>query len=450
MKVVIVGSGYVGLVTGACLSDTGASVVCVDVDASKIDRLQRGEMPIYEPGLEALVRRNMAKARLRFTTDLAEALVEADVAFIAVGTPPGDDGSADLSQVLGVASSIGRALATSPTDYLVVVTKSTVPVGTATKVGAHLRASIEHARRAGVEPSLFDVASNPEFLKEGAAIEDFARPDRIVIGVETERAQAVLERLYRPFLLNARPVMFMDIASAEITKYAANAMLATRISFMNTIAALCDAVGADVSLVRRGIGSDPRIGQSFLYAGPGYGGSCFPKDVRALHATAVSLGVDFGILREVEAANERQKSVPVAKLRALIDRVDGSLAGVSVALWGLAFKPNTDDIRDAPALTVIAELLEAGADVRLYDPVAALPTGMFDAVTVCGEPYEATAGADVLVLLTEWTEFRNVDPALLGMRRPLIVDARNVLDTETLIEHGFTVASIGRPLNTPA
>ena len=449
MKVVIVGSGYVGLVTGACLSDTGANVVCVDVDASKIDRLRRGEMPIYEPGLEALVRRNMAKARLHFTTDLADALVEADVAFIAVGTPPGDDGSADLSQVLGVASSIGRALATRPTDYLVVVTKSTVPVGTAFKVASHLRTSAASAAQIGVEPSEFDVASNPEFLKEGAAIEDFARPDRIVIGVETERAQAVLERLYRPFLLNARPVMFMDIASAEITKYAANAMLATRISFMNTIAALCDAVGADVSLVRRGIGSDPRIGQSFLYAGPGYGGSCFPKDVRALHATAESLGVDFGILREVEAANERQKSVPVAKLRALIDRVDGSLAGVTVALWGLAFKPNTDDIRDAPALTVISELLDAGADVRLYDPVAALPSGMFDAVTVCGEPYEATVGADALVLLTEWPEFRNVDPALLAMRRPLIVDARNVLDTETLAEHGFTVASIGRPLNTP-
>ncbi len=449
MKVVIVGSGYVGLVTGACLSDTGANVVCVDVDASKIEQLQRGEMPIYEPGLEALVRRNTAKARLRFTTDLADALLEADVAFIAVGTPPGDDGSADLSQVLSVASSIGRALATRPTDYLVVVTKSTVPVGTAFKVAAHLRTSAAAAAQAGVEVTEFDVASNPEFLKEGAAIEDFARPDRIVIGVETERAQAVLERLYRPFLLNARPVMFMDLASAEITKYAANAMLATRISFMNTIAALCDAVGADVSLVRRGIGSDPRIGDSFLYAGPGYGGSCFPKDVRALHATAQSLGVDFGILREVEAANERQKSVPVAKLRALIDRVDGPLDGVTVALWGLAFKPNTDDIRDAPALTVIAELLDAGADVRLYDPVAALPSGMFDAVTVCGEPYEATVGADALVLLTEWPEFRNVEPALLAMRRPLIVDARNVLDTETLAEHGFTVASIGRPLTIP-
>ncbi len=449
MKVVIVGSGYVGLVTGACLSDTGANVVCVDLDASKIEGLRRGAMPIYEPGLEALVRRNLKKGRLAFSTDLGDALVGADVAFIAVGTPPGHDGSADLSQVLGVASSIGRVLATRPTDYLVVVTKSTVPVGTAAKVSARLRSSIEEAHQVEVEPTEFDVASNPEFLKEGAAIDDFARPDRIVIGVETERAQAVLERLYRPFLLNARPVMFMDLASAEITKYAANAMLATRISFMNTIAALCDAVGADVSLVRRGIGSDPRIGNAFLYAGPGYGGSCFPKDVRALRATAEGLGVDFGILREVETANERQKSVPVAKLRALIDQVDGSLDGVTVALWGLAFKPNTDDIRDAPALTVIAELLDAGADVRLYDPVAVLPAGVFDAVTVCSEPYAATAGADVLMLLTEWAEFRNLDPALLGLRRPLIVDARNVLDAETLAEHGFTVASIGRPLSSP-
>ena len=449
MKVVIVGSGYVGLVTGACLSDTGATVVCVDVDAAKIARLERNEMPIYEPGLEALVLRNVAKQRLRFTTDLADALIDADVAFIAVGTPPGDDGSADLSQVLGVADSIGQALTRRPTDYLVVVTKSTVPVGTATKVADRLRASQKALRQADVVPSEFDVASNPEFLKEGAAIEDFARPDRIVIGVETERAQAVLERLYRPFLLNARPVMFMDIASAEITKYAANAMLATRISFMNTIASLCDAVGADVSLVRRGIGSDARIGQSFLYAGPGYGGSCFPKDVRALHATAESFGIDFAMLREVEAVNERQKSIPVAKLRALID-MPGSLEGITVAIWGLAFKPNTDDIRDAPALTVIGELLDAGATVRLYDPVASLPQGTFDAVVVCRDPYAATEGADALVLLTEWPEFRNVDPTMLHLRRPLIVDARNVLDTETLSEHGFTISSIGRPTVLPS
>lgn len=449
MKVVIVGSGYVGLVTGACLSETGANVVCVDADAGKVAMLERGEMPIYEPGLEALVRRNVGKSRLRFTTDLDDALIESDVAFIAVGTPPGDDGSADLSQVLGVANSIGRALASRPTEYLVVVTKSTVPVGTAEKVSENIRTSINTTRGADVQPSEFDVASNPEFLKEGAAIEDFARPDRIVIGVETERAQAVLERLYRPFLLNARPVMFMDIASAEITKYAANAMLATRISFMNSIAALCDAVGADVSLVRRGIGSDPRIGQSFLYAGPGYGGSCFPKDVRALHATAQGLGIDFGILREVEAANERQKSVPVAKLRELLGRPIGSLNGIEIAMWGLAFKPNTDDTRDSPALTVIGELLNAGAAVRLYDPVASLPPGVFDSVHVCVGPYEATDGADVLVLLTEWAEFRNVDPGLLRMRRRLIVDARNVLDAETLAEAGFTIASIGRPLTTP-
>jgi UDPglucose 6-dehydrogenase len=448
MKVVIVGSGYVGLVTGACLSDTGATVVCVDVDAAKIERLMRGEMPIYEPGLEALVLRNVTKQRLRFTTDLREALIDADVAFIAVGTPPGDDGSADLSQVLGVADSIGAALATAPTDYVVVVTKSTVPVGTATKVADRLHSSREAHRVADIAPSEFDVASNPEFLKEGAAIEDFARPDRIVIGVETERAQAVLERLYRPFLLNARPVLFMDIASAEITKYAANAMLATRISFMNSIASLCDAVGADVSLVRRGIGSDARIGQSFLYAGPGYGGSCFPKDVRALHATADQFGLDFGMLREVEAVNERQKSVPVAKLRALLGD-PASLDGLTVAVWGLAFKPNTDDIRDAPALTVISELLAAGATVRLYDPVATLAPGMFSEVVVCDDPYKATNGADALVLLTEWPEFRMIDPALLQLRQPLIVDARNVLDTETLAEHGFTIACIGRPTVQP-
>ena len=448
MKVVVVGSGYVGLVTGASLSDTGANVVCVDVDAAKIARLERGEMPIYEPGLEALVLRNVAKKRLRFTTDLTDALRDADVAFIAVGTPPGDDGSADLSQVLGVADSIGAALAQRPTNYLVVVTKSTVPVGTAINVAARLLASRNAHRQPDVDPSEFDVASNPEFLKEGAAIEDFARPDRIVIGVETERAQAVLERLYRPFLLNARPVMFMDIASAEITKYAANAMLALRISFMNTIAALCDAVGADVSLVRRGIGSDSRIGQSFLYAGPGYGGSCFPKDVRALHATAESFGIDFAMLREVEAVNERQKSVPVAKLRTLLE-AHGSLDGITIAIWGLAFKPHTDDIRDAPALTVIRELVEAGATVRLYDPVARLPPGTFETVVVCRDPYAATDGADALVLLTEWPEFRNVDPALIRLRRPLIIDARNVLDTEALAEHGFTIGSIGRPTVMP-
>ncbi len=448
MKVVIIGSGYVGLVTGACLSDTGATVVCVDVNAEKIERLTRGEMPIYEPGLEALVLRNVAKQRLHFTTDLGDALLDADVAFIAVGTPPGDDGSADLSQVLSVADSIGQALSRRPTPYIVVVTKSTVPVGTAAKVAGRLQSSLQAHSQPDITPSEFDVASNPEFLKEGAAIEDFARPDRIVIGVETERAQAVLERLYRPFLLNARPVIFMDIASAEITKYAANAMLALRISFMNTIASLCDAVGADVSLVRRGIGSDARIGQSFLYAGPGYGGSCFPKDVRALHATTEGFGIDFGLLREVEAVNDRQKSVPVAKLRALLNRSE-SLDGLAIAVWGLAFKPNTDDIRDSPALTVIGELLAAGASVRLYDPVATLSPGMFEAVVVCDDPYKATNGADALMLLTEWPEFRNIDPSQLQLRQSLIVDARNVLDTETLAEHGFTIASIGRPTVLP-
>jgi UDPglucose 6-dehydrogenase len=464
MKVVVVGSGYVGLVTGACLSDTGASVVCVDVNAEKISGLQRGEIPIFEPGLDELVARNAKKGRLMFSTDLVNSLTNADVLFIAVGTPPGADGSADIAQVLGVGKAIGAALASRPTEYLVVVTKSTVPVGTSAKLSSAIAESIEtelsthtrsdgriHATSGGssIGPSLFDVASNPEFLKEGAAIDDFAKPDRIVIGVESERAQAVLERLYRPFLLNARPVIFMDLASAEITKYAANAMLATRISFMNSIAVLCDAVGADVSLVRRGIGTDARIGSSFLYPGVGYGGSCFPKDVRALHATAEDLGVDFGILREVEAANERQKRLAVSKARLLLDRPIGSLEGLVFGLWGLAFKPNTDDIRDAPALATIQELLADGAEVRLYDPVAKLPEALLKGVRVCEDPYEASQGADVLVLVTEWPEFRTIDPAQLGMRQKLIVDGRNVLDVDQLVEHGFTIASIGRPTKFP-
>jgi UDPglucose 6-dehydrogenase len=464
MKVVIVGTGYVGLVTGACLSDTGASVVCVDVNSEKISGLRSGVIPIFEPGLDELVARNVAKGRLLFSTDLAGSVVGADVLFIAVGTPPGADGSADIAQVLSVGEEIGWALAKRPTEYLVVVTKSTVPVGTAAKLRSTIESSIAAAsasgigmdgslhgelRAGGIGPTEFDVASNPEFLKEGAAIDDFAKPDRIVIGVESERAQAVLERLYRPFLLNARPVLFMDLASAEITKYAANAMLATRISFMNSIAMLCDAAGADVSLVRRGIGTDARIGSSFLYSGAGYGGSCFPKDVRALHATAEDLGVDFGILREVEAANERQKRLAVSKARELLGRVAGSLEGVVVALWGLAFKPNTDDIRDAPALSTIEELLEAGAKVQLYDPVAKLPESLCSLVNVCGDPYEASSGADVLILITEWPEFRTIDPGRLQMRKQLVVDGRNVLDIEQLVDFGFTVASIGRRTQGP-
>jgi UDPglucose 6-dehydrogenase len=459
MKVVIVGTGYVGLVTGACLSETGASVVCVDVNAEKISGLRRGEIPIFEPGLDELVARNAKKGRLEFSTDLAGALIDADVLFIAVGTPPGADGSADIDQVIGVGAAIGAALASRPTEYLVVVTKSTVPVGTAAKLRSVISSSLVAAlseRRLGIESdtssgaaTLFDVASNPEFLKEGAAIDDFAKPDRIVIGVESERAQAVLERLYRPFLLNGRPVLFMDLASAEITKYAANAMLATRISFMNSIAVLCDAVGADVSLVRQGIGTDQRIGSSFLYSGVGYGGSCFPKDVRALHATAEDLGMDFGILREVEAANERQKRLAVLKARQLLRIPTGSLDGLVFGLWGLAFKPNTDDTRDAPALATIYELLAAGGTVRLYDPVANLPESLRATVEVCSDPYEASKGADVLILVTEWTEFRAIEPTKLCMRQHLIVDGRNVLDADLLVEHGFTVASIGRPTKSP-
>ncbi len=440
----MVGTGYVGLVTGACLSDTGASVTCVDIDADKVARLLKGEIPIFEPGLDAMVARNVAKGRLTFTTDLAEALVDAQVAFIAVGTPPGEDGSADLTQVLGVARSIGTALINKPTEYVVVVTKSTVPVGTAAKV----RSELERALANALDGSLFDVASNPEFLKEGAAIEDFARPDRIVIGVESERAQTVLERLYRPFLLNAHPVLFMDVASAEITKYAANAMLATRISFMNSIAALCDSVGADVDLVRRGIGTDPRIGSGFLYAGAGYGGSCFPKDVRALAAMAKTLGVDFSLLDEVERINDRQKSVVITKTYELLGLpVGSSLIGVHVALWGIAFKPNTDDVREAPALTVIDHLLAAGATVSVYDPVAHLPEEYQNKATVAVDLYDAVDGADVLILVTEWSEFRNPDHVQLTarMRQRNVVDGRNVLDREEFREAGFAVRRIGSP-----
>ena len=445
MKVVIVGTGYVGLVTGACLSDTGANVICVDLDEQKIRALQSGEIPIFEPGLEGLVSRNVTKDRLFFSTDLPESLIDADIVFIAVGTPPGEGGSADIAQVLAVGTAIGAALAGRPTEYLVVATKSTVPVGTSSKLRLAISRGIKAFETDESASTPFDVAANPEFLKEGAAIDDFARPDRIVIGVDSERAQAVLERLYRPFLLNSRPVLFMDLASAELTKYAANAMLATRISFMNSIAALCDAVGADVSMVRKGIGSDPRIGSSFLYPGVGYGGSCFPKEVQALFATAGEHGIDFGLLREVENVNLSQKALAVSKARSLLARPSGSLHGFTFGLWGLAFKPNTDDIRDAPAIAIITELVENGAGVQLYDPVAKLPEGFEPLVTVCSSPYEAAKGSDVLILITEWPELRTIDPKRLQMRQKLVVDGRNALDVELLVEHGFTVASIGRP-----
>ena len=442
MNVAVIGTGYVGLVTGACLAETGATVICVDIDSEKVERLCRGEIPIFEPGLDELVARNVAKGRLRFTTDLTQALTDAQVAFIAVGTPPGGDGSADLSQVLAVARSIGKSLLGSVTNYLVVVTKSTVPVGTAQKV----RAEIDGVLAGSIDTPAFDVASNPEFLKEGAAIEDFARPDRIVIGVESERAKVVLERLYRPFLLNSHPVLFMDVASAEITKYAANAMLAMRISFMNTVAALCDAVGANVDHVRRGIGSDPRIGPGFLYAGAGYGGSCFPKDVRALAETSRSHGVDFALLDEVERINERQKFVVIEKALELLGRSESSgLNGLHFSIWGIAFKPNTDDVREAPAVAVIEKLLRLGASVSAYDPVAKLPDELKGKVNVYNDPYDAVDNADVLILITEWSEFRNPDIKQLAtrMKQRNVVDGRNVLDNSDLLAADFSFRRIG-------
>ena len=425
------------------MADTGVEVTCVDVNEKKLADLRQGILPIYEPGLDAVVSRNASKNRLTFSSDLASSVMASDVVFIAVGTPPGEDGSADMSQVLGVARSIGLAIAERNNGYVVVVTKSTVPVGTSIRVRDEILA-------AGVDASAFDVASNPEFLKEGAAVNDFARPDRIVIGVDSERAKTVLKRLYRPFQLNNHPVLFMDVASAEITKYAANAMLAMRISFMNAVSTLCDAVGADVNLVRQGIGSDPRIGSSFLYAGAGYGGSCFPKDVRALESTAAQHGLDFTLLGEVERINDRQKMIPVHKAAALLELDDPEdFSGLTIAVWGLAFKPNTDDVREAPALTVIDELIRRGAKVRLYDPVATYVFG--DGVVTCADAYEAASGADLVLLLTEWGEFRNPDSRRLAdaVTRRLIVDARNVLDAPQLQEAGFTIASIGRPTHYP-
>jgi UDPglucose 6-dehydrogenase len=451
VRVVVIGSGYVGLVTGACLAESGVTVVCVDIDTAKVARLNAGEVPIFEPGLDAVMARNRKKGRLTFSTDLAASLEGADAAFVAVGTPPGEDGSADLRQVSGVARSIGDLI----NHYIVVVTKSTVPCGTAEVVRACIRESLEK-RGSSCE---FDVASNPEFLKEGDAINDFMYPDRIVIGTDSERAQAVIEQIYRPFMLNGNPLIFMDIASAELTKYAANAMLATRISFMNSISQLCDAFGADVSLVRRGIASDRRIGPHFLYAGSGYGGSCFPKDVRALSESARSVGVAMPIVDAVDQVNELQKRVPLAKVYEGLGRPAGSsLAGIHVAMWGFAFKPNTDDVRDAPATVNTLDLLKAGATVTMYDPVAlehapaVFGSWLDKGLTLKDEAYAAIDGADILMLITEWPEFRNPDTDELAsrMRGRLIVDGRNVLNGTDLADAGFTVLSIGRPAARPA
>lgn len=438
MNIAIVGTGYVGLVSGTCFADTGVAVTCVDVDTKKIERLNHGDIPIYEPGLDELVLKNVKAGRLKFTSSLPDVLNDQDIVFSAVGTPPDEDGSADLKYVLEVARTIGQNL----NKYIVVVTKSTVPVGTARKVRAAIQEELD---KRGVNVS-FDVASNPEFLKEGNAIKDFMSPDRVVIGVESEQAKALLTRLYKPFLINNFRVIFMDIPSAEMTKYASNSMLATRISFMNDIANLCECVGADVNMVRQGIGSDTRIGRKFLYAGCGYGGSCFPKDVKALIKTADANGYSMEVLKAVERVNEKQKSLLFRKLQAVYP--GESLKGKTIALWGLSFKPETDDMRESTALVIIRLLKEAGCTIRAFDPVAMdeCRRRVGDAVIYCRDKYEATLQADALLLLTEWKEFRLPSWEVVGrsMNRKLIIDGRNIFDAEELADAGFEYHCIGR------
>lgn len=437
MNIAIVGTGYVGLVSGACFAETGATVTCVDVDCAKIAALRKGIIPIYEPGLDELVVKNINAGRLKFSTSLAEVLNDQQIVFTAVGTPPDEDGSADLKYVLQVAKTIGENL----NRYLVVVTKSTVPVGTSQKIADTIKAEL---KKRGVDVA-FDVASNPEFLKEGNAIKDFMSPDRVVIGVDSERAKNILTKLYKPFLLNNFRVIFMDIPSAEMTKYAANSMLATRISFMNDIANLCELVGADVNKVRAGIGSDTRIGRKFLYAGCGYGGSRFPKDVKALIKTADDNGYSLEVLKAVEKVNERQKEVLFKKL---IKAFDGDLKGKSVALWGLAFKPETDDMRESTALVVIKKLLDAGCKVQAYDPEAMNECRRIigDKIEYYENKYDALQNADALILLTEWKEFRLPDWNVVAnkMHRKLILDGRNIFDNDDLAEHGFEYHCIGK------
>ncbi len=426
-----------GLVSGTCFAETGVDVVCVDVDERKVNMLRDGKIPIYEPGLNDIFQRNVAKGRLTFTTSIGESLRGAEVVFIAVGTPPGEDGSADLQYVVEAAREIGRCM----DHYLVVVTKSTVPVGTSHKVKAAVR---EELQKRGAELD-FDVASNPEFLKEGSAVDDFLKPDRIVVGVETPEAEKSMKRLYQPFLLNGHPILFMDIASSEMTKYAANAMLATRISFMNDIANLCEIVGADVGMVRRGIGSDPRIGSKFIYAGTGYGGSCFPKDVQALIRTADEKGHSLEILKAVERVNYRQKEVLPAKIRG---HFGASLEGMRFALWGLSFKPKTDDMREAPSLTIINHLLEEGADVTAYDPVAMEETRQIlgDRISYAKDAYDACIDADALIIVTEWPEFRTPNFRVMEklLKNKTIFDGRNIYDPEEMQELKFDYYSIGR------
>ena len=437
MNIAIVGTGYVGLVSGTCFAEMGINVTCVDVDQKKIDALQAGLVPIYEPGLDEMVLRNNREGRLNFTTDLTTVLNDVEVIFSAVGTPPDEDGSADLKYVLQVARTIGQNM----TKHVLVVTKSTVPVGTARKVRATIQEELDK-RGLDIE---FDVASNPEFLKEGAAIKDFMSPDRVVVGVESDRAREIMSRLYRPFLLNNFRVIFTDVPSAEMIKYAANSMLATRISFMNDIANLCELVGADVNMVRKGIGSDSRIGSKFLYPGCGYGGSCFPKDVKALIKTAEKNGYTMRVLKAVEEVNENQKHILFAKLQ---KAYNGDLNGKTIALWGLAFKPETDDMREATALITIKLLLEAGCRLKVYDPVAMdeCRGRIGDTVTYCDDMYAATLDADALLLLTEWKQFRMPSWGVIrkSMARPLVIDGRNIYDAEEMRQNGMEYYCIGR------
>ncbi len=437
MKIAVVGTGYVGLVSGTCFAETGITVTCVDIDQKKIDGLKQGIIPIYEPGLENMVKSNVDKGLLFFSTNLEESIIDCDAVFIAVGTPPDEDGSADLQYVLAVADEIGKYMQ----DYLVIATKSTVPIKTAEKVRATISKSLKD-RGSDLE---FDVASNPEFLKEGAAINDFLKPDRIVIGTDSERAEKLMSRLYKPFLLNGHPIVFMDITSAEMTKYAANSMLATKISFMNDIANLCEVVGADVNMVRKGIGSDTRIGNKFIYPGAGYGGSCFPKDVKALIRTGDEYGRSLEILKAVELVNDNQKGVIPSKIRSYFNN---NLKGKRIGIWGLSFKPHTDDMREAPSIRIIEELLKEGVEIRAYDPVAKEEAKRIlgDKIEYADDKYEALIDTDGLVVVTEWPEFRVLNYRVLDklMREKVIFDGRNIYDPEEIQEFGFTYYSIGR------
>jgi UDPglucose 6-dehydrogenase len=437
MKIAVVGTGYVGLVSGTCFSQTGVDVVCVDVDERKINMLNNSQIPIYEPGLEDIFKYNVEKGRLSFTTDLKESLVDAEAVFIAVGTPPDEDGSADLKYVIGVAREIGRHI----DHYMVVVTKSTVPVGTSMKVKA---AILDELKKRNVDVP-FDVASNPEFLKEGSAVDDFLKPDRIVVGIESPDAEKTMRKLYKPFLLNGHPILFMDISSSEMTKYAANSMLATKISFMNDIANLCELVGADVSMVRKGIGSDARIGNKFIYPGTGYGGSCFPKDVQALVRTADEYGHSLDILKAVEAVNYRQKEVLIKKIKS---HFGDNLKGLKFGMWGLAFKPKTDDMREAPSLVIIDKLLKEGATVVAYDPVAKEEAHRIlgDSIVFAKDEYDACIDADSLIIVTEWPEFRMPNFRVIEklLKNKTIFDGRNIYEPEEMQDLKFNYYSIGR------